>query len=101
MRRRRSDATYIAFFLVALMIVLLAVLDPFETASPSRRAQWGLVLGPLLIWYAIRGWRKGVFPELSKSSRQESSFQFWFCFVVFALAGTTVTIIGLRASLGN
>jgi hypothetical protein len=101
MRRHRSDATYITLFLVVLVIGLLAVLDPFETVSPSRRALGGLVLGPFSIWYAIRGWRKGVFPELSKSSRHESSFQFWFCFIVFASAGTTLIIIGLRASLGN
>ena len=101
MRRRRSDATYMAFFLIVLVIGLLAVLDPFGTASPSRQALGGLVLGPLSIWYAIRGWRRGVFPELSKSKRQENAFQFWFCFIAFALAGVIFTVIGFRAWLGN
>ena len=87
----------IALFLAALSLCVLTIVDPFGTVSYSRRALGGLVLGPVAIWYAFRGWTKGSFPELSRSQRDESSFQFWFCFVTFAAVGWLLTIFGLIA----
>ena len=99
-RKRRSDASYIAFFLVLIAISLFAIFDPFETASPSGRTLGGLVLGPFLIWYAFRGWKKGAFPELSRANRDDSSTQFWFCVLTFNLIGSIVFALGLMALFG-
>ena len=95
--RGNKDVQYSLFFFAGTAICVLAVLDPFGIASPSRRSLAGLVIGPLAIGYAIYGIAKGAFPELSRSRRNESRFQFWFCFSVFVLIGLAGTFIGIKA----
>ena len=92
-----KDLQYAIFFGVVLVVGLLAVFDPFGTASQSRRTIGGLAFGPFMIGYAFLGLSKGQFPELSKGRREVSPIQFWFCFLVFLVSGCSVTWLGLKA----
>ncbi|GMN01719.1 hypothetical protein [Erythrobacter sp. MTPC3] len=87
------------FFGVVLIVALLAVADPLDSASISHRSIGGLILGPLAFAYAFRGFVRGEFPELSQASRSKNEFQFWFCFVVFTFMGIAMTVLGVRAFL--
>ncbi len=60
-----QDARYILFVSLVLIVSMLAVADPFDTASPSFRTFGGLLLGPMAVSYGLRGLRRGTFPELS------------------------------------
>jgi hypothetical protein len=88
------DRQYVLFFVVATAVVVLALINPLD-AAPSRRAAAGLIFGPILIAYALYGLRKGQFPELSRSSKEDSLIQFWFCAICFLIAGFGVTLLGL------
>jgi len=86
---------------IALVVALLAVIDPFGTSSFSRRTVGGIVIGPALVCYAFYGLSKGRFPELSRSVRSLNRLQFWFCFWTFLILGTAVTLLGLKAIAAN
>jgi hypothetical protein len=91
--QRRKDLRVAAFFVVAVILVVVAVF----VGQPGRRSIGGLVLGPMMIGYALYGLSKGNFTELSKSNRGASPAQFWFVFGVFASCGVAMLVIGIEA----
>jgi len=92
---------YAIFFAVAVVLALCAVIDPFGTASFSRRTVGGIVIGPMLIFYAFYGLSKGRFPEFSRSVRSINRLQFWFCFWTFLIIGGALTLLGLKALVAS
>jgi len=93
----KNDRHYMLFFAVVALVVLLAVADPFEIASPSHRTLGGLMLGPSSILYGVWGLRRGDFPELSQAKRDGNKVQFWFCFAAFIVIGLAISALGVRA----
>ncbi len=97
MSRRFQDIKTAALFSVVLLILILAITDPWNTASYSARSFGGLAIGVLSLGYAVRGFFKGRFPELPTASKSAGPLQFWFCFSVFVLMGVGSVWIGLGA----
>jgi len=91
--QRRKDLRTAVFFAVAVILAMAAIF----VGEPGRRSVGGLVLGSILIGYALHGLSKGSFRELSKSNREAKQVHFWFVFGVFALLGVALLAIGIEA----
>jgi len=94
-----KDLKAVAFFGVAIVIVLLAIFvgDP----DGSRKAAGGITIGPMLIGYALCGLHRGRFPEISIANRRDGQIWFWFCFAAFLISGIGVLLVGVQLFTGR